>query len=239
MLTLEASWLLGGTEGRQEGFLSMASDSLGISGEVVVGGLFWFLLSSITVAYTSGGGELVCLLAAALGVTLPQSAGSALFLASFAALGVAGTSWVDTLNRGMVLALVLSFLGLVGIGLPMLDTSLLLRASWAQVWPSAVSIGVIAFGAQNIVPTLLSYLGGDPLRTKRSVLCFCCVVVLVWLFCSTCLDTSVQDARLWMSPSASWLSYRACLKDSCQVTHVYIILSPACMLRECAASLLS
>ena len=48
--------------------------------------------------------------------------------------------------------------------------SLLLRADFSAIWPTSISIGILSFGAQNVVPTLLQYLGGNPRRTRMAVL---------------------------------------------------------------------
>ena len=116
LVTLEASWFV--SQDKQTfpegaGFLSFSRATLGPVGEVVTAALFWFLLTSIIVAYTSKGGELLAL---ALGVGSGQ--GSAAFMAFFAMLAIFGTEIVDLVNRFMVAGLVLTFAGLVALGLP-------------------------------------------------------------------------------------------------------------------------
>jgi len=170
LVTLEASWFVGQDRERfpeGAGFLSMSKATLGAGGELATAGLFWFLLTSIIVAYTSGGGKLV---AAAVGLGLSPSDGSALFMSFFAALAIFGTERVDLVNRVMVVGMVLSFGKLVGLGLPSVKGDLLLRADYGAIWPSGISVGILSFGAQNVVPTLLAYLGGDPRRTKFAIL---------------------------------------------------------------------
>ena len=170
LLTLEAAWLLGGDQGDPRGFLSMAKNSLGGLGEAVVGLLFWYLLTSICVAYTAEGGQLIAQAAAALGLPYATpTVGSLIFVSAFAALAVGDTGKVDLLNRALMLGLVASFLALEMAGLPLVNVALLSRADWSMVYPQCISIGVISFGAQNVVPTILAYLGGDPKRTKEAI----------------------------------------------------------------------
>ena len=168
MVTLEASWFVGQDKEKfpeGAGFLSMTRSTLGPAGELVTASMFWFLLTAIIVAYTAKGGELVS------GVlNVGASSGSALFMLFFAALAVFGTEAVDIVNRAMVAGLVLTFAGLLAIGLPQIQGNLLLRADYTAIWPSAISIGILSFGAQNVVPTLLQYLGGDAQRTRKAVL---------------------------------------------------------------------
>lgn len=186
LVTLEASWTVsnsdtfnkatsrgdGGSSGG--GFISISQETLGPVGEVITALLFWFLLTSIVTAYTSEGGALVSEFAREqLGndsMLLPSPAlGSVLFVSLFAGLDFFGTKGVDLVNRVLVAGLVITFLGLLGIGLPQVDASLLVRADWTAVYPDVISVGILSLGAQNVVPTLLSYLGGDATRTKRAI----------------------------------------------------------------------
>ena len=102
LVTLEASWFLG--QNKEDfpegaGFLSIARVMLGPGGEIVTGSLFWFLLTSIIVAYTSKGGQLV---SAAVGHGVSAAAGSTLFMAFFGTLAVFGTGVTERINRALV-----------------------------------------------------------------------------------------------------------------------------------------
>ena len=181
LVTLEASWTVANDPNNQGsgGFISITQDTLGPVGEGITALLFWFLLTSIVTAYTSEGGVLVSDFAhglfgtteSPLGTTaLSPALGSVLFMGFFASLDFFGTERVDFINRILVAGLIATFLGLLGIGLPKVDTSLLTRAEWSAVYPDVISVGILSLGAQNVVPTLLSYLGGDAVRTKRAIL---------------------------------------------------------------------
>ena len=189
LVTLEASWSVGrrsrdnnvlpSADTTQEaggaGFVSITKTALGPIGEGVTALLFWFLLSAIIVAYTSEGGELI-----AQGVSeytndsslqVSPIFGSFAFTAFFGSLAVFGTERVDLVNRILVVGFLGAFLGLAGIGLPQIDPELLSsRADWGAVYPACISVGILSFGAQNVVPTLLQYLGGDAIRTRQAVL---------------------------------------------------------------------
>jgi len=154
------------------GFLSIAQTTLGPTGAAVTAILFWFLLTSIIVAYTSEGGELVSQAVAEFSgssIQLPAAIGSAAFMAFFASLAIFGTERVDLVNRILVAGLITTFLGLLGIGLPQIHTDLLSRVDWGVVYPPVVAVGILSFGAQNVVPTVLEYLGRDSERTRRAV----------------------------------------------------------------------
>lgn len=179
LIVLEASWLVScedicevenGEDGG--GFLLIARKALGVPGEVITAALFWFLLTAIVVAYTSEGGQLISsILKEVAGVSIAPSAGSLIFASFFAALAIYGTSKVDVINRLFVIGLVGSFVALVATGLPMVDASNLFdRSDWTSVYPTVISIGILAFGAQNVVPTLFRYLNNNPDRTRQAIL---------------------------------------------------------------------
>ena len=173
LVTLEASWLASSTlsseQNNSEGsFLSIARTSLGIQGEILTAFLFYFLLTAIIVAYISEGGSLVVKVSS---INASPAVGSLVFTSFFALLGVSGTSTVDNINRVFVFGLVLSFLCLVSFGLPMININNLLEHSdFNMVYPNVISIGILSFGAQNVVPTLLEYLNYDTIKTRQAIL---------------------------------------------------------------------
>ncbi|KAL7473574.1 hypothetical protein ACHAXS_014043, partial [Conticribra weissflogii] len=184
MVTLEACWLTSKLEtiennssasndGDGGGFLSISKRALGSGGEIITAGLFWFLLTAIIVAYTGEGGQIISEVVTEIthSNSISPGFGSAIFALFFGSLVTYGTSKVDVINRVFVLGLVATFIGLVGIGLPIVKVSNLVNYSdWSSVYPAGISIGILAFGAQNVVPTLLRYLDNDPMRTRRAIL---------------------------------------------------------------------
>ncbi len=175
MLTLEASWLAEeeSDDSNGGGFLSISKMALGISGEVITAALFWFLLTAIVVAYTAEGGQLIAQFAKEFTDTtaITPTVGSLLFAGGFASFAIAGTSRVDIINRAFVLGLVGTFIGIVGNVSPFVQVSNLLSYSdWNAVYPAGISIGILSFGAQNVVPTILQYLNYDPEKTKKAIL---------------------------------------------------------------------
>lgn len=184
MMTLEASWLASQLESTDNnnaasndadggGFLSISKRAFGPVGEVITAGLFWFLLTAIIVAYTGEGGQIISQVFTEVTHSNLISAGfgSVIFALFFGSLATYGTSKVDIINRVFVLGLVATFIGLVGIGLPIVKGSNLLdHSDWSAVYPAGISIGILSFGAQNVVPTLLRYLDNDPVRTRQAIL---------------------------------------------------------------------
>ena len=178
LIVLEASWIVScddtcdiKNQDDGGGFLLIARKALGIPGEVVTAVLFWFLLTAIIVAYTSEGGQLISsVLEEVTPVTLAPALGSLIFATFFATLAVYGTSKVDAINRVFVVGLMGSFVALVWMGFPMIQQSNLFDGSnWSLVYPTVISIGILSFGAQNVVPTLFRYLNNDPNRTRLAI----------------------------------------------------------------------
>lgn len=176
LVTLEASWLASsepndGEGGGGAGFLSISRKALGVPGEILTATLFWFLLTAIIVAYTAEGGQLITQFwKEVAGADVAPTIGSLIFAAFFGSLATYGTSRVDAINRIFVIGLITTFVGLVGVVLPKVDGSMLNQSDWGMVYPSVISIGILSFGAQNVVPTLLQYLNYDPVKTRQSIL---------------------------------------------------------------------
>lgn len=177
ILTLEASWLAfmrkEGKSGDGVGFLSTSKMSLGVSGEVITAVLFWFLLTAIVVAYTAEGGKLIAQIAnEATNVdNVSPALGSLLFTSFFASIAIDGTSRVDIINRIFVFGLVSTFIGIVASITPFVQTANLVdQSDWSGLYPSVISIGILSFGAQNTVPTILQYLNYDPKRAEKAIL---------------------------------------------------------------------
>jgi len=179
MLTLEASWLACTQNDEEEsgentggGFLSLSKMALGVPGEVITASLFWFLLTAIVVAYTAEGGQLIAQVAKEVTdtTTISPTFGSLLFASCFASFAIAGTSRVDIINRVFVLGLVATFIGIVAYLSSSISVSNLSHADWSAVYPAGISIGILSFGAQNVVPTILKYLNYDPEKTQKAIL---------------------------------------------------------------------
>lgn len=175
LVTLEASYVSSLSEPDNDGgagFLSISRIALGWPGEIITAVLFWFLLTAIIVAYTAEGGQLVSQVLKEFAHTnIDPAIGSLFFASFFAALSTYGTARVDLMNRVFVFGLVATFVGLAGIGLPMVNASNLLdHYDWSKVYPPVISIGILSFGAQNVVPTIFEYLNYEPVRTRQSIL---------------------------------------------------------------------
>lgn len=155
----------------------MARKYFGRLGEAVVFLLMLFLMYALMTAYSAVSGPLIA-------KYLPISAdtGSTLFAAAlFIALGL-GTKALDYFNRLFMVGLVLSYLGLVFLGLPQIDIENLKGGSVEEAF-YITPILIIAFGFHNLIPSLVRYLGRDVKRLRLSILLGSVIplgIYLVW-----------------------------------------------------------
>ncbi len=156
--------------------VSMAKMTLGAPGQVIAWSLYLFLFYSLTIAYTSAGGNL----AIDLFVDLPRWSGPLIFIALFAPFVVIGPLAVDRINWVMMAGLILSFLVFVASGINHVDSGLLHHADWPKM---VIAIPVIftSFGFQGLVPTLTHYLGRDTSRVKRAIFWGSLIPLLVYI----------------------------------------------------------
>jgi amino acid permease len=151
LFVLETSWTVMRDPSKEgSGFLSITRSTLGPVGEIVTYLLFWFLLSSIVIACTSEGRELLSefvqesLGTSAFGTILSPQIGSAVFMAFFVSLSIFATKRVD-INREPCLGVWpdMHLRGSSRYWLPQIDTTLLSRANWGAIYPEVLSIGIL------------------------------------------------------------------------------------------------
>ena len=152
------------------GLLQLFETYLGPNLAKVGSGAYFFLHYAVMVAYIAQGGTNLYGFLQNVGLVtdmIPASAGQVLFAGATAmALFFAQASQVATLNNVLVLGVVASFLGIVGIGASTADFSALLDPIHQhpdQVL-NAFPILFLSLVFQNIVPTVVNQLEGD--RTK-------------------------------------------------------------------------
>ncbi|MBS0623593.1 MAG: tyrosine transporter [Verrucomicrobia bacterium] len=144
---------------KEVNLISMANMTLGRFGKAAAWVLYLFLFVSLTVAYLSGGGELLVSL-----FHLPAWLGPIAFALLFTPVVWVGPWVVDKINVVFMAGLILSFLAFVSIGFSHVQPVRLVD----HHWPSALfatPVVFTAFGYQSLVPTLTDYLG----RNRRAV----------------------------------------------------------------------
>lgn len=144
---------------KKTNLLSMAQLSLGKWGRISVGVLFLFLFYSIFIAYMDGGGQLFNIFFNKIfRLHFPRELG-VLTCAVFVGLAVcAKMKIIDQMNRGFLIGLCAAYFGMVWLCLPYIERDNLLHFNWKSSL-STLPILFICFGYQNLVPTLVDYLG--------------------------------------------------------------------------------
>jgi tyrosine-specific transport protein len=164
-------------------YVSMAGHSFGQVGRGLAWILYLLLFYSLLVAYTSGSGNLTSgFLNSAFSWEIPIWICSLFFVLLFGWLIYRGTRPVDLWNRVLMVGKILAFIGIVAFGVRLINPELLLRAQPSQML-AALPVLVISFGFHNMIPTIVTYLGGDLKRVRKAILggsLFVLFVYLIW-----------------------------------------------------------
>jgi tyrosine-specific transport protein len=162
---------------------SMVAQTLGRTGKAIGSVLYLFLFFAILVAYVSGiGGISSTILSSAFAIQAPDWAGSLFFVLLFGWIVYAGTRRVDLWNRGLMLGKILSYAGIVFLGMRHVDPQLLLHTDLPFAVVS-LPLLVISFGFHNMIPSLTAYMGGDVRRVRKAILIgglFTLSIYVVW-----------------------------------------------------------
>ncbi len=163
--------------------ITMASRLLGPLGKAVAWILYLFIGYASLVAYTAGGGELLCAgLNNVLGVALPPTLCLVLFVIIFGFIIYLGNVVVGRVNTVLMFGLVLSYLLLIGVGSPFVEWRNLIRFSWGNSL-IAVPLLLTIFSFQTMVPSLTIYLKKDAKALRLSIILgttLALIVYIVW-----------------------------------------------------------
>jgi tyrosine-specific transport protein len=159
----------------------MARKYLGRIGEWVTFGLMLFLMYALMTAYSAGAGQLLFELSS--GLILPHVGSFAFVTLLFLAL-VLGTGALDWMNRLFMIGLAVTYVGLIAFGLPSVATKNLALADWRGSF-AALPVLIVAFGFQNLVPSLVRYLDRDAKKVRKSIwigTTIPLIIYLIWEF---------------------------------------------------------
>lgn len=155
--------------------LSMADATLGRSGKLIAWLLFAFLFYAIMTAYIIAAGVLIS------GFTgLPFTLSSIGLVTAMFVVIARGVRLVDTMNRYLMLAMIVFYVLLVAFGLPGIDFERLERANYSAAWAS-LPILVICFGFHNLIPSLASYLTRDKKELYKAIFVGSLIPLLIYI----------------------------------------------------------
>lgn len=180
LLLVEVSgWFYGPTN-----LISMASQSLGMIGRWISWVTYLFLFYSLLVAYVAASGSIFSALIAHLfHLSIPGWCASVFFTFFFGWIVYLGTRPVDLLNRILMLALIVTYFGMIGFGITKIEKKLLLH--WApQLMFSSLPVLAVSFGFQNMIPSLTAYMKGDLKRVRLTIIGGSLITLFVYLIWS-------------------------------------------------------
>lgn len=162
--------------------LSMVEAFLGKRMRAVAWGCYLILFYSLLVAYLSGSGPILSLfLESIFQIHCPVSVATTLFALGFGTVIYLGTRPADLLNRALMLGLIVSYLGMIGFGVSHIRAENLLFISTNHLI-SSLSILVVSFGFQNMIPSLYAYFQGDSKRLRKTILGGSLMAFFVYFF---------------------------------------------------------
>lgn len=157
--------------------VSMAGAYLGRFGKVFAWVLYLFLFYCLSIAYVSGGGSL---LLGWIGLQLPASAGSLLFVALLAPFVYFGARAVDRINSLLMIGLVVSYLAFILLGAPYVSAKNLQVSNWPMSL-KALPVIFTAFSYQGVIPSLATYMKRDAKRLRIAILAGTSLAFLIYV----------------------------------------------------------
>lgn len=177
LLYLEATlWMPIGSN-----LLSMSYRFLGKKGRILSGAMFLFLYYCLLVAYYAAGAPMLGLgLESLLGISFSGPWSYLLFGFIFGGIIALGAKWIDRANLILVAGLIFSYILLMGIGIPAIDSEKLVFANWGKA-VFALPILFSAFGYHNILPSLVTYFGKDKRAIRLSIVVGTTIALVIYL----------------------------------------------------------
>lgn len=162
--------------------LSMSQRFFGPLGKWVAGGTFVFLYFCLMIAYFAAGAPLLGEALSSLGFSVQGWNSIFIFALIFGTIVAVGPRSIDRVNMLVSIAMVFSYLFLIGIGAKEVESVKLSRQEYSKMI-FALPILFGAFGYQNVIPSLSTYLNRDRRSLRLSIfwgtfLSF--IVYLVW-----------------------------------------------------------
>lgn len=142
--------------GEEVNILTMAEKTLGKFAKGVCWFVYLFLFYSLMVAYVAASGSLISDAAGWAGYFIPHGVGAVLFCLFFGVLLFLGLGAADWFNRALMGGLIITYVWLVGLGVPHVNLSLLKNHDWSAA-TMVIPAAIISFGFHNLVPSLTNY----------------------------------------------------------------------------------
>jgi len=165
----------------QVNVVSMAKKTLGFSGKTLAWTLYLFLFYALLVAYISASGGLFSVFfQESFGRQMPEWLASLLFTLFFGIVIYLGTKPVDIWNRYLMAGLILSYFGMIFLGLGKVDATYFSHTNWKYLL-MPLPVLVVSFGFHNMIPSLFTYLHGSIRKTRLTILGGSLITLAIYL----------------------------------------------------------
>lgn len=166
LLMLEVNlWLKPGSN-----IISMAQQTLGVSGRIVAWATYILLFYSLMAAYVSGMGDLVNkAVSTTFHFNISTGTGSLLLIILVGSAVYFGMHWVDYLNRAFFFGKFITYVAVVIAVSPFVSMPQLTPTHFNGAW-LALPVIITSFGFQNTIPGLRVYLNDDVKKLRLAIL---------------------------------------------------------------------
>ncbi len=163
----------------ESNIISMASKTLGRSGQIICWIIYLLLLYALISAYLVGCSEIVRDFFEPM-IKMAYWGWPGLLFVLFALCIFFGTQLTDFLNRIFMVGLFGAFTVLIGLGLGAVQPQLLMHRDWVHLLPS-FSVVLTTFGYHIIIPTLTTYLEHDTKLLKCAIVIGSVIPLLLYI----------------------------------------------------------
>lgn len=201
LLYLEATlWMHEGAN-----VISMSRRFLGRSGKWFAGATYLFLYYCLMVAYFAAGAPIFI---SFLGLD-PSIWGYLVYGLVFGAIVFFGIKTVDRINYILMLAMLISYAALVGVGLPQVSSERFVTQDWSKA-AFAAPILFSAFGFHNVIPSLTTYFNRNVRILRRSILWGTFIPLIIylmwqWLIIGVVPESAIEEALAQGKPATAAL----------------------------------
>ncbi len=150
---------------KEANLITLTDHLLGKAGKIACWILYLYLFYCLIIAHLASGGNAVHL--ATMGF-IPKPLSVIIYTFLFAPIVYLGTIWVDRLNILLMAGVVLTYLLFIFTGVPFIDFSLLKHMNINKAI-LALPVVFTAFGYQNLIPTLVTYLKRDGRKVRLAI----------------------------------------------------------------------
>jgi tyrosine-specific transport protein len=165
--------------------LSMTKRFLGNAAKIFSGSTFVFLYYCLMIAYFAAGAPLLAsFINAIFKISLSGWITYAIFGFAFALIVGIGIKVVDRINYALMVALLIAFFALIGVGNKEVVYKSLLFQNWTSIF-FAAPVLFASFGYHNVIPSLTFHFNRNPKLMRLSILAGTLipfVIYIVWQY---------------------------------------------------------